>query len=119
VLLFASNVENFIFFMLHGIISSGALYISEVLLACLYLYLVIKNFLWFIEPLSERDEWETLVDSIQDSFGATKDMFSFTKGSAKAPVRGRGSLIRMKTDVDKLLGRDISQRPAHSATKSE
>jgi hypothetical protein len=56
VLLFASNIENLVFFMLGGVVNGAVLHVSELLLAGLYIFLVIKNLLWFVQPLSSEFE---------------------------------------------------------------
>ena len=115
VLLFASNVENFIFYMLHDWVNASVLYFSEIALAILYLYFVIKTFLWFIEPLSKREEWEILLDTIEDSLGALANLFRFKKqdtpvrGSLSKPAKSRKSILKMKTDVNRLMGKDTTE----------
>jgi hypothetical protein len=111
VLLFASNVENLIFFLLHGWVNETVLYYSEVTLACLYLYFVIKVFLWFIAPLKTRDEWEILLDSIEDSFGALKGLLGFARSEKKVERSGnkRDTLVKMQTDVSKMLGKESAK----------
>lgn len=112
VLLFASNVENFVFFMLNGWLNESFLYYSEVLLACLYLYLVIKTFLWFIEPLSKRDEWEILVDTIEDSLGLMCGLFGFAKseGSKDGKFENkRKSLMKTKDAITRMMGKSETQ----------
>ena len=108
VLLFASNVENFVFFMLHGWLDESLLFYSEVLLACLYLYLVIKTFLWFIKPISKRDEWEILIDEIQDSFWAMPSLFRFA-GSSESKVdkfENRRKSAKTKSAVTRMMGKN-------------
>ena len=101
--------------MLHGWINASILYISEVALAVLYLYFVIKTFLWFIEPLSKRDEWEILVDTIEDSLGALSNLFRFKKqstpdrGSLFKTKKSRRSVLKMKSDVNRLMGKNATE----------
>jgi hypothetical protein len=111
VLLFASNVENFIFFTLHGWVNETVLYYSEVILAYLYLYFVIKVFLWFIEPLKTRDEWEILLESIEESLDSLKGVLGFASSAEKDDRNGdkRKSLIKMHTGVKKMLGKETGK----------
>jgi hypothetical protein len=99
--------------MLHGWVNETVLYYSEVILACLYLYFVIKVFLWFIEPLKTRGEWEILLDSIEDSLGALKGVLGFASSAEKVDRNGdeckRKSLIKMHTDVKKMLGKETGK----------
>ena len=66
-LLFASNIENLIFFMLRDLINERVLLYFELLFAGVYLYIVVKNLLWFIQPLSKRDEWSVVVNLFEDN----------------------------------------------------
>ena len=61
-LLFASNVENLIAFMLGNFIPKKIMHPMESFLGVLYLYFVVKNLLWFIKPLSERKEYSLLLN---------------------------------------------------------
>ena len=65
-LLFASNVENFVAFLLRSFVSGKLITTLESILAVVYLYAVIRNLIWFIQPLTERDEYTSLVDWIED-----------------------------------------------------
>lgn len=60
-LLFASNVENLIAFVLRNAINDKVIEITEILLGILYLWLVVKNLIWFIQPLKERDEYASMM----------------------------------------------------------
>lgn len=66
VLLFASNVENLVAFVLRDILNVNFLEYMEIILACLYLYFVVKNLVWFIKPLKERKEFDLFVVWFED-----------------------------------------------------
>eukprot|EP00578_Thalassiosira_sp_NH16_P027767 CAMPEP_0181102506 /NCGR_PEP_ID=MMETSP1071-20121207/14357_1 /TAXON_ID=35127 /ORGANISM="Thalassiosira sp., Strain NH16" /LENGTH=461 /DNA_ID=CAMNT_0023185495 /DNA_START=239 /DNA_END=1621 /DNA_ORIENTATION=+ len=59
-LLFASNVENLLAFMLRNIINEKVIEYTESLFGIMYLYFVLKNLLWFIKPLQDREEYALL-----------------------------------------------------------
>ena len=61
VLLFLSNVENLVAYLMRNVMNDTFIYYAEVLLGVVYLYLVVKNLTWFISPLKERDEYIALV----------------------------------------------------------
>ena len=73
ILLFASNVENLMAFVLRHIINDWVLDYSEWILGILYLYLVVKNLVWFIKPLQDREEYTELVAWCEDKVDDCKD----------------------------------------------
>ena len=73
VLLFASNVENLLAFMFRYIMNESLLHYTECLLGMLYLHLVVKNLLWFISPLKDRDEYTNLEMWFEDKVDYVKE----------------------------------------------
>ncbi|KAL9185921.1 hypothetical protein ACHAXT_003698 [Thalassiosira profunda] len=73
VLLFASNVENLLAFALRGVINERLLHYAECLLGILYLHFVVRNMLWFVRPLKDRDEYIHLVDWFEDKIDSCKE----------------------------------------------
>mmetsp|Transcript_33010 Transcript_33010/g.63067 ORF Transcript_33010/g.63067 Transcript_33010/m.63067 type:complete len:562 (-) Transcript_33010:283-1968(-) len=71
--LFVSNIENVLAFMFRDIINKKVMVYTEYLLGILYLYFVTKNFMWFIEPLQDREEWTSLVDLYEDKWDHYKE----------------------------------------------
>lgn len=65
-LLFASNVENLLAFLVRNYVYESLLYYTEVLLGGLYVYFVVRNLLWFLEPLADREEYNSLIQYIED-----------------------------------------------------
>ena len=65
-LLFASNVENLLAFMVQGLISEGLLHFIEVCLGMVYLAAVLYNLYWFLTPLAEREEFDAMSRWIED-----------------------------------------------------
>jgi len=65
-LLFASNIENLIFFVIRDVINDIWIDRIEFLLGIVYLYFVFQNLLWFISPLKQREEYESLVMYVED-----------------------------------------------------
>lgn len=61
ILLFASNVENLLACLFRKYIDSQLDDSVESLLAILYMYCVLKNLLWFIDPLKEREDFALLL----------------------------------------------------------
>lgn len=61
VLLFASNIENLVACLLRKYISAQHYNLVESFLAIIYLYFVIKNLLWFVSPLKEREDFSKLL----------------------------------------------------------
>lgn len=59
-LLFASNVENLLAFMLQGLINERMLYLIEVFLGMVYLFAVLSNLYWFLTPLADREEFDAM-----------------------------------------------------------
>ncbi|KAK1740381.1 hypothetical protein QTG54_009331 [Skeletonema marinoi] len=59
-LLFASNVENLLAFMVQGYISEGLLHFIEVCLGMVYLAAVLFNLYWFLKPLADREEFDAM-----------------------------------------------------------
>lgn len=64
-LLFASNVENLIAFMLQGYMNERLLYYMECFAGIMYLFAVLSNLYWFLTPLADRDEFESMIDLIE------------------------------------------------------
>ena len=60
-LLFISNVENLLAFVLRDIIGATLMHRIEEILGILYLYLVISNLLWFLSPLKTREEYSSFI----------------------------------------------------------
>ena len=52
--------------MLRDILNVNFLEYMEIILACLYLYFVVKNLVWFIKPLKERKEFDLFVVWFED-----------------------------------------------------
>jgi hypothetical protein len=80
VLLFASNVENLLAHMLHTILPEHIVKIMENLLAIVYLYLVIQNFIWFVKPLKDRDDFPHLKLWMEARLDAWKEPWWWKKG---------------------------------------
>lgn len=59
-LLFVSNVENLLAYMVQGYIGDSFLHFIEVILGILYLAAVLYNLFWFLTPLSDREEYDAL-----------------------------------------------------------
>jgi len=59
-LLFASNMENLVAFMVQGYISEVLLHLIEVCLGMVYLAAVLYNLYWFLTPLADREEFDAL-----------------------------------------------------------
>jgi hypothetical protein len=59
-LLFASNVENLLAFMVQGYISEGLLHFIEICLGMVYLAAVLFNLYWFLKPLADREEFDAM-----------------------------------------------------------
>jgi len=74
-LLFVSNVENLMAFMFRGVINRRFMENFESVLGILYLFFVIKNFNWFVAPLKEREEYELLLDWLEDTSDWLKEKF--------------------------------------------
>lgn len=88
VLLFASNVENLLAYMLssHTIVNEHVVKIMENVLAIVYLYLVVKNLIWFIKPLKDRDDFmhiQIWFDSIIDSMKASLNWNKAKEGGSE------------------------------------
>lgn len=43
--------------MLRYVLSERVVAYMEILLAVVYLYLVVQNLIWFVQPLNERDDY--------------------------------------------------------------
>jgi len=84
VLLFASNVENLLAHMLHTILPEHIVKIMENLLAIVYLYLVIQNFIWFVKPLKDRDDFPHLKLWMESRLDAWKEPWWKKGGSVGA-----------------------------------
>lgn len=65
-LLFASNVENLIAYLLRNILNAYVLYCIELTLGIIYTYLVVRNLLWFVKPLTEREEFDLLITFVEN-----------------------------------------------------
>lgn len=72
-LLFASNVENLVMCLVRKYIDMDNTTIDtqfynfiETILAGLYLYCVIKNLFWFVQPLKEREDYALLLDWFEE-----------------------------------------------------
>lgn len=52
--------------MLRDILNVNFLEYMEIFFACLYLYFVVKNLVWFITPLKERKEFDLFVIWFED-----------------------------------------------------
>ena len=66
VLLFASNVENLMAYILSNIMNQRLLHWIEVLLGVIYLVFVVNNLLWYVNSLKEREEYELLLEWGED-----------------------------------------------------
>mmetsp|Transcript_11065 Transcript_11065/g.17900 ORF Transcript_11065/g.17900 Transcript_11065/m.17900 type:complete len:139 (+) Transcript_11065:509-925(+) len=82
-LLFVSNVENLLAFMFRNIINKAALEYAESILGIVYLYLVIKNLLWFIQPLYERDEYANSFIWLENRKKLYKEKFRWVAGKSR------------------------------------
>ncbi|EJK68930.1 hypothetical protein THAOC_09857 [Thalassiosira oceanica] len=65
-LLFASNVENLVAYLLRNTFNAYVLYYIELILGLSYTYLVVQNLLWFVKPLTEREEFDLLISYVED-----------------------------------------------------
>ena len=68
-LLFVSNVENLLAYMVQGYIGDSYLHFIEVILGILYLAAVLYNLFWFLKPLSDREEYDALRKGIEERLG--------------------------------------------------
>jgi len=59
--------------MFRNIINKTAMEYIEYLLGIMYIHFVVKNFLWFIEPLYDRDEYTSLVLWYEDTWDHYKE----------------------------------------------
>ncbi|KAL3802681.1 hypothetical protein HJC23_012005 [Cyclotella cryptica] len=131
-LLFASNIENLIFFMLRDVINERLLLYFELLLASIYLYLVVKNLLWFIQPLSKRDEWSVAIDLFEENLESLKEKMtgSETRAAKLRPwatsdSKRQESIARLRavlktaSTLKKMAGKEKSGRNGVSSMKSE
>mmetsp|Transcript_41915 Transcript_41915/g.76637 ORF Transcript_41915/g.76637 Transcript_41915/m.76637 type:complete len:528 (+) Transcript_41915:65-1648(+) len=118
-LLFASNVENLMAFMLRSIINETVLTNVESLLGILYLYFVIKNLIWFIKPLQDREEYTLLLVWLEDRSELYKEKLEWVVGKVlpwrKKPKKEEeegsptnkkwgtavGAVVRMKNGITK------------------
>mmetsp|Transcript_13016 Transcript_13016/g.28096 ORF Transcript_13016/g.28096 Transcript_13016/m.28096 type:complete len:491 (-) Transcript_13016:193-1665(-) len=82
-LLFASNIENLLAFMFRNIINKAALEYAESILGIVYLYFVIKNLLWFIQPLYERDEYANSFIWLENRKKLYKEKFRWVAGKSR------------------------------------
>lgn len=73
-LLFASNVENLVAFMVQGYISEGLLHFIEVCLGIVYLAAVLYNLYWFLTPLADREEFDAMSIWIEKRVDHVVDM---------------------------------------------
>jgi len=79
-LLFLSNVENLLAFLLRNYINIRVLEFAEWGLGMLYLYMVVNNSLWFLKPLKQREEYTVWMAWLEDHVETFKDKFaSLTK----------------------------------------
>ena len=107
VLLFASNVENLVAFVLRDILNVNFLEYMEIILACLYLYFVVKNLVWFIKPLKERKEFDLFVVWFEDRLEMCEEKWDWfvskisfwRKKDDKKEDDGHVELIMMKLIV--------------------
>lgn len=101
-LLFASNVENLMAFLLLGIVNEKVLQYTEALLGILYLYAVVKNLIWFIKPLKEREENMLLKVWLEDKIDWVKEKIMRLPRKVIPKKRKFGqavkAAIRMKRD---------------------
>ena len=65
-MLFASNVENLIAYLLRNTFNAHVLYYIELILGLYYTYSVVQNLLWFVKPLTEREEFDLLITFVED-----------------------------------------------------
>lgn len=72
-LLFVSNVENLLAYMVQGYIGDSFLHFIEVILGILYLAAVLYNLFWFLKPLSDREEYDALSKGIEERLGNAID----------------------------------------------
>jgi len=115
-LLFLSNVENLIAYLLHSIVNKRILQNSESLLGILYLGFVVKNLVWFVAPLKEREEYDLLLVWLEDKWDWMKDALipwrkkggeiSSSSSSSKSKSRGSrkwgtalGAMVRLKKGI--------------------
>ena len=68
-LLFVSNVENLLAYMVQGYIGDSYLHFIEVILGTVYLAAVLYNTFWFLTPLSDREEYDALKKGIEERLG--------------------------------------------------
>ncbi|KAL7550707.1 hypothetical protein ACHAWF_013945 [Thalassiosira exigua] len=67
-LLFASSVENLVAFVVRYLVKETVMRYTEALLGVLYLIFVIRNFIWFIDPLKDREEYTDLLMWFEDKY---------------------------------------------------
>lgn len=70
--------------MLHTILPENVVKIVENLLAIGYLYLVIQNFIWFVKPLKDRDDFPHLKLWMEARLDAWKEPWWKKGGSVGA-----------------------------------
>jgi hypothetical protein len=111
-LLFASNMENLVAFMVQGYIHESLLHFIEVCLGMVYLFAVLYNLYWFLKPLADREEFDAMsrwterrVDRVVDaalkpfllvkrSFGRLKTKAGFAKSKPSPPMASDGGRLR-------------------------
>ena len=60
-------------FMLRNVINKTVMAFIKYLLGILYLYAVVKNLLWFIAPLYEREEYTSLTIWFEDTWAPYRE----------------------------------------------
>jgi hypothetical protein len=104
-LLFASNMENLIAFMVQGFISERTLHFIEVFLGMVYLSAVLSNLFWFLKPLADRDEFDALskwiekrvdrvVDAAMKPFRWVKTKAGFAKPKTSSTNVSKGNVMK-------------------------
>jgi len=98
-LLFISNIENLLAFMFRNKISKTVMAYVEAILGIVYLYWVIRNLLWFIEPLYERDEYFNLFIWFENQKELYKEKFCWVAG--KVLSRRKEKNVKRETTSSK------------------
>lgn len=119
-LLFASNIENLIFFVIRDVINDIWIDRIEALLGIVYLYFVFQNLLWFISPLKQREEYESLVMYVEDFKAEFYDWFDRVFDTITFGLFQNKMLPKMElTPVDAESSMDKDDRPRYPRSKTK
>ena len=98
-------MENLLAFMFRTVMDESLLHYTECVLGILYLYLVVKNLLWFIKPLEDRDEYTNLEIWFEDLYDAFKEHLRQIKRKIRKWIPGLSEEVEGK-DTRSIPGRN-------------